>query len=119
MNPRLRAQVFAEWRGYHEKREDPQSTRPVADALRKVVAKYRALETVDEAALQAAWKSIVGDFLAQHSTPGRYRNGVLTVHVSQSGVLYELDRVWKRRILQGLRQRFPKVKLNEIRFSAG
>ena len=118
MDQRLRSRILAEWRGYYEPRQTAE-IRPVGDSLRSVVAKYAALETLDEAALQAAWRSIVGEFLAQHSSPGRYRDGVLTVHVNQSGILYELDRVWKSRILAGLRKRFPKVKLRNIRFTAG
>jgi len=118
MDHRLRSRVLAEWRGYHEPRKTAE-IRPVGDSLRSVVSKYAALETLDEAALQDAWHSIVGEFLAQYSSPGRYRDGVLTVHVSQSGVLYELDRVWKSRILAGLRKRFPEVKLRTIRFTAG
>ncbi len=118
MDTRLRSQVLAEWRGYRE----PLPPRPlvrVGDPLRAIVQKYAALDMIDEAALQAAWRSIVGDFLADHSTPGRFRDSTLTVQVSQPGVLYELDRVWKSRILTELRSRFPKIRLRAVRFTAG
>jgi len=117
MKADLRARVLAEFRGYAEPRPE-RMARAVGEMVRGVVGKWQVREQWDEVELRRAWRSIVGDFLANHSEPCKYQDGVLVVRASQSAVLYELDRVWKRKILGELRKRFPGIRLNQVRFVA-
>lgn len=110
----LRRSVVEEWRGFPERREG----RPlvaVAEAIQSLVGKLGLTERINEGDILAAWRDIVGDFLAQHSRPSRLVNGVLHVQVMQSSVRYELDRTWRPIILQKLQSRFGKNAVKEIR----
>lgn len=110
----LRRSVVAEWRGHPEKPEG----RPlvfVSEAIQSLVNKLGLTERINEGDILAAWRDVVGEFLAQHSRPARLVNGVLHVQVMQSSVRYELDRTWRPIILQKLQARFGKNAVKEIR----
>jgi predicted nucleic acid-binding Zn ribbon protein len=62
-----------------------------------------------EEEVKKAWSAIAGEFIASQSSPDMLRAGVLTVRVSQSPMLYELDRVWKPELLQKLKARFGRA----------
>jgi predicted nucleic acid-binding Zn ribbon protein len=61
----------------------------------------------------------VGPFVAKHSAPHRLDNGVLTVRVLQPTVHYELDRVFKPKLLEKLKARFGASKIRELKFRLG
>jgi hypothetical protein len=110
----LRRHVLHEWRGLPEKSEG----RPlvfVADAIQSLVGKLGLRERINEEDILAAWREIVGDFLAQHSRPARLVNGVLHIETMQSSVRYELDRTWRPEILRRLHERFGKGAVKDIR----
>jgi hypothetical protein len=44
---------------------------------------------------------------------------VLTVRVLQPTIHYELDRVWKRQLLEKLKERFGPRTVRELRFRIG
>jgi predicted nucleic acid-binding Zn ribbon protein len=69
--------------------------------------------------VRRAWREIVGDFLATHSTPAALREGTLIVRVLQPTLLYELDRVWKPQLIQKLRQRFGARNVRDVKFRIG
>lgn len=110
----LRRFVVEEWRGLPEKREE----RPlvaVSEAIQGLVSRLGLRERINEADILAAWKDVVGDFLAAHSRPSRLVKGVLHIEVMQPSVRYELDRTWRPEILRKLRERFGKNAVKEIR----
>jgi hypothetical protein len=110
----LRRFVVEEWRGLPEKTEG----RPlvfVSDAILQLVGKLGLRERINEEDILAEWRSIVGDFLAQHSRPARLVNGVLHIETMQSSVRYELDRTWRPEILRRLHERFGKSAVKDIR----
>lgn len=110
----LRRRVVEEWRGLPERPEG----RPlvvISDAIGTLIKKLGLTERINEGDILAAWRDVVGDFLAQHSRPARLVNGVLHVEVLQSSVRYELDRTWRPQILQKLQARFGKNAVREIR----
>ena len=76
-------------------------------------------ERLHEAQILAAWKEIVGEFIAAHSCPSRMRDGIVYVQVLQPTVHYELDRVWKKEILQKLKKRFGGKTIRDVRFRIG
>jgi predicted nucleic acid-binding Zn ribbon protein len=76
-------------------------------------------ERLSEAQVLSAWKQIVGEFLASHSAPAALRDGILIVQVLQPTVHYELDRVWKKEILNKIRTRLGTKVVRDIRFRVG
>lgn len=112
----IRKRVIEEWRGLPDEPEDPERCVLAADALKKLLPKLGLTERLNEQEVQAAWRSIVGDFLADHSVPVSMRDGLLIVQVLQPTVRYELDRTWKSEILRKLKARFGARTVKEIRF---
>ncbi|HEY8904230.1 MAG TPA: DUF721 domain-containing protein [Chthoniobacterales bacterium] len=110
----LRRFVVEEWRGLPEKRKGKPLV-VVSEAVQQLIGRLGLRERIDENDILAAWREIVGDFIAQHSRPSRLVNGVLHVEVMQSSVRYELDRTWRPEILRKLQARFGKNAVKEIR----
>jgi predicted nucleic acid-binding Zn ribbon protein len=115
----LRARVLAEWRGLPEEFAKPDRTVAVSDAIAAAMKKLGLGERLREEEVLGAWARIVGEFFARHSSPQRLKDGVLYVHVLQPTVHFELERVWKRDILEKLKKRFGGKTVREIRFRIG
>jgi len=115
----LRARVIAEWRGLPEIPFTRDTARAIIDPLTKVMSALGLKDRLKEDEVMKAWTEIAGDFIAKHSAPQRLKDGVLTVRVLQPTVHYELDRVWKRELLQKLKARFGSKLVREIRFRIG
>ena len=119
MNPRLRNQVLAEWRGIREPSTPPDRARAVSAAMEEVMRKLGLGDRLHEAQILSAWKEIVGDFLATHSCPRALREGVLYVQVLQPTVHFELHSNYKKMILQRLKDRFGSAVIRKIQFRVG
>ena len=115
----IRRRVLSEWRGYWEPKPRPDRCREVSEAVGQVMKQWGLGERLTQQQIQGAWSEIVGDFLARHSTPAALRNGVLTVHVLQPAIHYELERMCRQRILDGLRRRFGRRTIRDLRFQLG
>jgi predicted nucleic acid-binding Zn ribbon protein len=94
----------------------PRTARRVGDCLAPVLSALGLADRLHESEVLDAWRGLVGDFLAAHSQPMQLKSGVLLVRVLQPTVHYELDRVWKSKILKGFQDRFGKKVVREIRF---
>ncbi len=116
---RLRAVALAEWRGLPATPFVSHTARPVGEAVVKLMAQLGLKDRLGEEEVLGAWREIVGEFVANHSSPQSLKQGVLLVRVLQPTVHYELDRVWKREILDKLKQRFGARMVREIRFRIG
>jgi predicted nucleic acid-binding Zn ribbon protein len=114
----LRARVIAEWRGYKEKPFPRDTSQPVGALLGAVMKELGLSDRIKEEEILAAWRSVVGDFIAQHSTPSRHVDGVLHVRVLQPTMLYELDRTMRPEILRKLKQRFGRA-IRDVKFRVG
>jgi predicted nucleic acid-binding Zn ribbon protein len=119
MTPSLRAVVIQEWRGLPEKRVRPDQWETPGVLLPKLMQKLGLKERLRESEVINAWSSIVGEFIAAHSTPVALRDGVLYVRVLQPSLHYELDRVAKTEILRKLKRRFGGKTICDIRFRLG
>ena len=115
----LRALALAEWRGQAEPYVRADRTTAVGDAVRKVMQSLGLGDRLKADEVLAAWREIVGDFFAKHSAPQQLKDGVLYVAVLQPTVHFELDRVWKRDILDKLKKRFGSRTVREIKFRLG
>ena len=119
MTPFQKARIFREWRGYAEPSAKPERQTAAAEVIGKVMASLGLGERLRQEEVLGAWLEIVGDFIAGHATPHRLQNGVLFVQVLQPTMHYELDRVWKPRILEKYQERFGKRAVKEIKFRIG
>jgi predicted nucleic acid-binding Zn ribbon protein len=119
MNPSVRANVIAEWRGLPEKRILQNRWAEPADVLPKLMQRLGLRERLHETEVLEAWSKIVGDFIAAHSAPVALREGVLYVRVLQPALHYELEQVSKIDILRKLKQRFGGRVIRDIRFRVG
>lgn len=112
----LRRKALSEWRGLDEPKPKRDHCASVADLLQKILPKLGLADRLCEQQVTDAWREVVGDFLAQHSIPSGLAGGTLTVQVIQPSVRYELERTWKREILDKLQARFGKKIVREVRF---
>ncbi len=119
MNPALRAAVIAEWRGLPEARGKPDSWKVPNELLPKLMEQLGLGERLREGEVMAAWKQIVGDFIAAHSAPVSLREGVLYVRVLQPALHYQFEQISKASILRRLKQRFGSRTIRDLRFRVG
>lgn len=91
----------------------------VSALLPKAMQSLGLGERVLESEVLRAWREVVGDFIATHSSPSRLREGVLYVRVLQPTIHFELERVWKTDILHKLKGRFGPRVIRELRFRVG
>jgi predicted nucleic acid-binding Zn ribbon protein len=115
MTKSLRRLVLQEWRGLPEN-DRPDRTVAAADAVQALISRLGLTERIDEGEILAAWREVVGDFIAAHSTPVRLVDGILHVQVLQPSVRYELDRTWRPEILKKLRAQFGQKTVKDLRF---
>lgn len=119
MNPLLRAQVLAEWRGLPDKIIPHHRWVAPAGVLPKLMQRLGLKERLHEVEVLDAWSRIVGDFIAAHSAPVALREGVLYVRVLQPALHYELEQVAKIDILRKLKRRFGAKIIRDVRFRIG
>ena len=115
----LRARVLAEWRGMPENFVRADNMTPASDVVRKIMKSLGLGDRLKSDEVLAAWREIVGDFVAKHSAPQQLKDGVLYVSVLQPTVHFELERIWKREILAKLKDRFGARTVREIKFRLG
>ena len=114
-----RNRAIADWRGYAEPRPVLERVHPLSALIGKVVQDLGLGERVREDEVLRAWKDLVGDFIAAHSAPSSLKDGVLYVRVLQPTIHFELERVWRPKILEKLRARFGPRVVRELRFRLG
>lgn len=107
--------ALEEWRLLPAK-ETPPLPPPIGEATLAVLSRLGLSDRLDEDEVRAEWSSIVGPFLSQHSFPESLLRGTLTVRVTQPTVRFELERMWKARVLEKLQARFGAAKIRAIRF---
>jgi predicted nucleic acid-binding Zn ribbon protein len=115
----IRARVIAEWRGLPEQPFSRDTAKPVGELVGKLMGTLGLGERLRAEEVAKAWREIVGDFVATHSSPQRLDKGVLTVRVLQPTVHYELDRVFKPQLLAKLKTRFGAKAIRELKFRLG
>ena len=119
LNPSLRAQVIAEWRGLPERTVTHNRWSAPGDVLPKLMQRLGLKERLHETEVLEAWSKIVGDFIAAHSAPVALREGILYVRVLQPALHYELEQIAKIDILRKLKQRFGAKVIRDVRFRVG
>lgn len=69
--------------------------------------------------LLAAWADVIGEKLAPFTLAVSFQFGVLTVKVKNSTLHSLLSTTEKPKILKSLRQKFPRMTINNIVFRLG
>jgi predicted nucleic acid-binding Zn ribbon protein len=115
----IRARVLAEWRGLPDQPFVRHNSKPIDELIKKMMGTLGLGERLREEEITKAWREVVGDFVAKHSSPQRLDKGVLTVRVLQPTVHYELDRVFKPKLLAKLKARFGASTIRELKFRIG
>ncbi len=108
--------MLEEWRGLPQDALRPDRAAQIGPTVQALLAGLGLEDRLDDQEIAAAWKDVVGEFLATHSAPVGLKDGTLIVRVLQPTVRYELDRVWKKKILDSLQERFSKTKIRDLRF---
>ncbi len=116
---RLRARALAEWRGLPQTPLAVDRTVAVGDAVAKLMQTLGLQDRVKAEAVLAAWKEVVGEFVAKNSAPRQLKDGVLYVSVLQPSLHFELDRVWKKDIVEKLKKRFGARVVRDVKFRIG
>ena len=119
MTPSLRAAVINEWRGLPSRQIRPDRWQMPGDLLPRLMLQFGLSERLKENEVIDAWKSIVGEFIAAHSSPVSLRSGVLFVRVLQPALHYQFEQISKPEILRKLKQRFGSKIIRDIRFRLG
>lgn len=76
-------------------------------------------ERLHQEEVTAAWRGMVGEFIAAHSAPVSLRDGVLYVRVLQPALHYQFETISKADILQKLKKRFGGRVIRDVRFRIG
>lgn len=119
MDSKIRQRVLSEWRGYWEPRPKPDRQKLVGEVLPGLMEKLGLGERFSEQEMIAAWREVVGEFLAGQSNPIRLRRGILEIQVGNPNVRYELDRNMRSIILPRLKERFGRGVVQEVRYVLG
>jgi len=119
MTPSLRATAIAEWRGLPESKARPDRWQAPADLLPKLMQQLGLAERLREEEVIGAWRAIVGEFIAAHSSPVSLREGTLVVRVLQPALHYQFETISKTEILRKLKQRFGTRVIRDLRFRVG
>jgi hypothetical protein len=115
---RLRHRLIADWRGaegaplFDNPVVTPQSIIP------GLLHEWKLDQRLHLDDALAAWKELVGDFIAQHTAPDGLKRGVLTVRVLQPAIHHTLAQQ-KARLLRNLQQRFGADTVRDVRFRHG
>ena len=116
---KLRARVIAEWRGLPQTPLAVDRAVPVSDTIAKVMQVLGLKERLKAEEVIAAWKEVVGEFVARNSAPRQIQDGVLYVSGLHPPLHFELERVWKRDIVEKLKKRFGPRVVRDVRFRIG
>lgn len=117
-NDRYKRQVLQEWRILPAVRKE-REPKELAAEVGSVLKSFGLQEKFTENEVRTAWKSIVGEFIAQHARPHSLLDRVLEVRVLQPSILYTLEREMKARVLSKLQAQFGRKAINEVKFRIG
>ena len=115
---RLRHRTIAAWRGVPDGPLIDNAFVPLQDVLAQVLKETKLTDQMRLDDTAAAWRGLVGDFIAQHTAPDALKRGVLTIRVLQPAIHHTLA-MQKGTLLQKLQAHFGAGVLKDIRFRHG
>ena len=115
---RLRHQLIAEWRRVEDGPLNNSETVGVASLVPQILKAWKLDEKLRGDDVAAAWKDIVGDFIARQTAPDGLKRGVLTIRVLQPAVHHTLM-MEKARLMAKLQERFGASEVRDLKFRHG
>lgn len=100
-----------------KQRSSPYQAKPIAKAIRQVMARSGLGQTQAAQELLTAWNT-VADKLANVSRPGNITRGVLQVFVQDSSSLQELH-LQRRQLLADLQRQLPQLNIKDLKGRIG
>jgi predicted nucleic acid-binding Zn ribbon protein len=91
----------------------------LSDLLPEVLREIGASVEQQSELILAAWPQVVGPKLAEMAHAVAFRSGVLYVSVSHSTLFSLLQQRERPRLLQSLREKFPRTQIHNIVFRIG
>ena len=116
--PTTRTRLLSAWRGLPEPLPGDKEEKSVADLVNAVLKSTGVEGRLREDEVLAQWRSLVGDFVADHSRPSGIRHKILTVNVLQPAVHHTLAAM-KRTLLARMKKAFGENSIKDIRFRIG
>lgn len=110
--------MIADWRGVPDGPIMDRPMREIADLVSAVAQECGIKDRLMLEDVAAAWRSVVGDFLATHSRPDAIQRGMLIVRILQPAVHHSLM-MEKPRILSRIKQKLGPKAVRDIRFRHG
>jgi hypothetical protein len=115
---RLRHSLIAEWRGVADGPILDHAVLSVADMVPKIMAQYGLGERLQMEEIAAAWREVVGDFIARQTSPDSISRNVLIVRVLQPTIHHAMM-MEKGTIMRKLTEKLGKKAVKDIRFKHG
>lgn len=104
--------MAAKHRSFEEPNKGPQV---IKDVLAELILRRGYAREQSSAALEDAWRTAAGDFMAGHTRCGNLRRGVLEVFVTNSLLIQEMT-YRKPALLQELVRLLPDARIKDIKF---
>ena len=82
----------------------PLGLRPLSELLPGLLRRWGAAERASDGGICDRWRAIVGEEIGQHTHPGTYSGGVLTVVVDSPALLAELSTYCRDALIESLRR---------------
>lgn len=92
------------------------TTLSVTQPMEKLLQRLNLQERLQHEKILKLWPKLVGEFNVQHSFPESLKKKVLTVRVSNSPYLHQLNMI-KPALLQKIQEECKDLKITEIRLS--
>jgi len=115
---RLRHRAIAEWRGVEDGPLIDNPALPIGSIIPEILKGWKLDDRIRLDDVAAAWRKLVGDFIAQNTSPDALKRGVLTVRVLQPAIHHTLA-MQKGTLLQKLKAHFGDETIKEVRFRHG
>jgi predicted nucleic acid-binding Zn ribbon protein len=115
---RHRHRTIAEWRGVEDGPLIDNPALPIGSIIPEILKGWKLDDRIRLDDVAAAWRRLVGDFIAQNTSPDGLKRGVLTVRVLQPAIHHTLA-MQKGTLLQKLKAHFGDETIKEVRFRHG
>lgn len=91
----------------------------IQNILTDVIKNLEKNERAGSGKINTIWKRVVGEKIAAHTKPYRFKKNVLYVHVDESTWVYELSQKYKPTLIQRLNHELDEKYIHDIYFRVG
>jgi hypothetical protein len=95
-----------------ERRREPA---PLAQALTRIMRRYRLADTGVMDALQLAWPEVADPATRARARPGKFDGGILYLYAGSSAAIFELRRFKLRQLEESIRRHPALGRIRQVR----